>query len=179
MITIYKTNFKVNRSAYVLCFSFSEDLYKRMAVLVDEQVDKESFHGRFKIQNDQRRALYLEKMPYDEAMNSIESYILQINPPICNIGIEHTKVEKKISFDDSMTIILKAKASEIALNRNLKFMIAKDEYLYLKKWDLWNEDDKFTSRYSYTFSPTSIGHVIKVRETLTKKQIDISNYDNW
>lgn len=192
MITIYKNNYKVNMSAYVLCFSFSEDVTKRIdnwrldldKMVVDEQIATGSFNGRFRIRDDQRSMMKdMQKegviQPYYGAIGGACSYTLQIIPPLCTISVEFTEMEKKISFDENMTIILKAKASKITLNQNRKFMIEKDQYLSLKKWDLWNEDDQFTSRYSYKFSPTSIGDVIKVTETLTKNQIDISNYDNW
>jgi hypothetical protein len=58
-------------------------------------------------------------------------------------------------------------------------MIKEQEYQSLQKWDLWNAADEFTSRYIYRFSPTSIGLGIEVMETLTKEQIDITDYDEW
>jgi hypothetical protein len=193
MITIYKTNYEFYGSTYVLCFSFSEDVNKRIntwesdldKMVLDEQITTGSFRGRFPIDDDQRSLL--ENMrkegiiqPYYGAINpSACNYALQINPPICTIGIEHTTVEEKISFDENTTIILQAKASEVALNHKHGFMIKKKEYQSLQKWDLWNEDDEFTSRYIYTFSPTSVGVGIKVTETLTKDQIDISDYSDW
>ena len=65
---------------------------------------------------------------------------MQINPPICVIGIEHTIVEEIISFDESAMIILQATVSEVASNHNHRFMIKKKEYQSLQKWDLWKED---------------------------------------
>lgn len=33
--------------------------------------------------------------------------------------------------------------------------------------------------YTYSFTPTSIGVMIKVRNALTEKEIDLTNYDEW
>ena len=34
-------------------------------------------------------------------------------------------------------------------------------------------------RYTYTFTPTSIGTVIKVADALTQTDIDLTEYDSW
>ena len=34
-------------------------------------------------------------------------------------------------------------------------------------------------RYSYTFCCTTLGTVIKVRDDVTKEEIDLSDYENW
>jgi hypothetical protein len=154
-------------------------------MVLDEQITTGSFRGRFPIDADLRSLM--ENMrkegiiqPYYGAINpSACLYTLQINPPVCTIGIEHTIVEEKISFDENATIILQAKASEVALNHKHGFMIKKQEYQSLQKWNLWKADDEFTSRYIYTFAPTSVGVGIKVAETLTKQQIDIIDYSDW
>ena len=33
--------------------------------------------------------------------------------------------------------------------------------------------------YTYSFTPTSIGVIVKVRNTVTKAEIDLSDYDTW
>lgn len=33
--------------------------------------------------------------------------------------------------------------------------------------------------YTYSFTPTSIGMVIKVKNALTNEEIDVTDYDNW
>jgi len=193
MITVYKTNYEFYGSTYVLCFSLSEDIHKRIdtwesdldKMVLEEQITTGSFRGRFPIDDDQRSLM--ENMrregiiqPYYGAISpSACNYTLQINPPICTISIEHTIVEEKISLDENTMIIFHAKASEVARNHKHGFIIKKQEYQSLQSWDLWNEDDEFTPRYVYTFSPTSVGVGIKVTETRTKEQIDISDYSVW
>jgi hypothetical protein len=46
----------------------------------------------------------------------------------------------QISNDESAMIILRATTSEVASNHNHTFMINKNEYQSLQKWDLWKED---------------------------------------
>lgn len=192
MITIYKTNYESDGSTYVLCFSLPENIKKQMddweaaldKMVFDEQIMTGSFRGKFSI-DDAHRSL-LEKRrekgiirPYYGAINAGAcTYTLQVTLPSCTIGIEHTVVEEKASFEDTVTI-LQAEASEVTRNHKPDFMIKEQEYQSLQKWDLWNADDEFTSRYIYRFSPTSIGLGIKVMETLTKEQIDITDYSDW
>lgn len=33
--------------------------------------------------------------------------------------------------------------------------------------------------YTYSFTPTSVGVVIRVQNNVTKKEIDVSDYDLW
>jgi hypothetical protein len=191
MTTIYKTKYEFHGSTYVLCFSLPENIKKQMddwemawdKVVCDEQIRTGSFRGRFSIKASCRA--HMEKLrekgiirPYYGAIGGACAYTLQVTPPTCTIGVEHTVVEEKTSFEDTITI-LQAGASEVARNHKQDFMIKEQEYQSLQKWDLWNAADEFTSRYIYRFSPTSIGLGIKVMETLTKEQIDITDYDEW
>lgn len=34
-------------------------------------------------------------------------------------------------------------------------------------------------RYTYSFTPTSLGTVVKVYDAITKETIDLSDYDTW
>jgi hypothetical protein len=192
MTTIYKTKYEFHGSTYVLCFSLPENIKKQMddwetaldKVVFDEQIMTGSFRGKFSI-HDAHRSL-MEKLrekgiiqPYYGAINAGAcTYALQVTPPTCTIGAEHTVVEVKTSFEDTVTI-LQAEASEVARNHKPDFMIKEQEYQSLQKWDLWNAADEFTSRYIYRFSPTSIGLGLEVMQTLTKEQIDITDYDEW
>jgi hypothetical protein len=192
MITIYKTNYEFYGSIYVLCISFSENIKKQIddweaaldKMVFDEQIMTGSFRGSFSIDEAQR--FLMEKLreegiiqPYYGAINAGAcTYTLQIAPPTCAISVKHTIVEEQASFEDTVTI-LQAEASEVVRNHKQGFMIKEKEYLSLQKWELWNADDEFSSRYIYTFSPTTIGLGIKVMETLTKEQIDITDYSDW
>jgi hypothetical protein len=63
------------------------------------------------------------------------------------------------------------------------FVISDEE---LKKIDEWmNENGRNLSsgaiggRYSYCFSPTSLGVVFVVKDDLTGKKLDLTDYDSW
>jgi len=34
-------------------------------------------------------------------------------------------------------------------------------------------------RITFKFTPTGLGEIIKVEDTYTKKEIDLTNYENW
>ncbi len=34
-------------------------------------------------------------------------------------------------------------------------------------------------RYTYTFTPTSLGIIIKVKDAITKTELDLSEYEHW
>ncbi len=34
-------------------------------------------------------------------------------------------------------------------------------------------------RYTYTFTPTSVGMIVNVIDCVTKEKLDISNYEDW
>lgn len=34
-------------------------------------------------------------------------------------------------------------------------------------------------RYTYSFTPTSLGCVTKVKDSITKEEIDLSDYEDW
>jgi len=117
--------------------------------------------------------------PYYGASSSRAcTYTLQVTPPICIIGIEHTVVEETASFEDKVTV-LQAEASEVARNHKQGFMIKEEEYQSLQKWQFWNEADEFTPRYIYTFSPNTVELGITVTDTRAKAQIDISDCSDW
>ena len=153
-------------------------------IVFDEQIKTGSFHGQFPV-DDNRRIRMQESLgegiirPYYGAINARAcAYTLQIMPPKCVIGVEHEVLNEKTFFEDTVSI-LQTDASVINDDFANGFVIEEQEYRTLQKWGNWNEKDEFTSRYTYMFFPTSIGLVIKVTDTHTKDQIDISDYENW
>lgn len=54
-----------------------------------------------------------------------------------------------------------------------------------EKLDAWmrEHEDVYTGaiggRYTYSFTPTSLGTVVKVYDAITKETIDLSDYDTW
>ncbi|MCL4299426.1 MAG: hypothetical protein KJ077_27065 [Anaerolineae bacterium] len=192
MITIYRTNYDFYGSTYVLCFSLSENIEKQIEnwqaaldkIVFDEQMRLGSFRGRFPI-DDTLRSL-MERLqekgiiqPYYGTTDARACiYTLQVTSPTCIIGVEHVVVGETASFEATVTV-LQAEASEVAQNHKRGFMIKEKEYQSLQKWEFWNKDDEFTSRYIYTFSPSTVGLGIRVTDTQTKEQIDISDYSDW
>lgn len=192
MITIYKTNYEFYGSTYVLCFSLSENIKKQIddwqaaldKMVFDEQMAVGNFRGRLSIDDTQRFLMVkLQEegviQPYYGATSSRAcTYTLQVTPPTCIIGVEHTVVGEAASFEGKVTI-LQTESSEVARNHKEGFMIKEKEYQSLQKWRFWNETDEFTSRYIYTFLPSTVGLGINVTDTWTKEQFDISDYSDW
>ena len=192
MITLYKNLDESSWSKYVLCVLFSKNINEQIndwevnldKIVFDEQIKTGSFHGQFPV-DDNRRIRMQESLaegiirPYYGAISARAcAYTLQIMPPKCVIGVEHEVINEKTFFEDTVSI-LQTDASVMNDAFGNGFVIEEQEYRTLQKWGNWNEKDEFTSRYIYMFFPTSIGSVIKVTDTHTKDQIDISDYENW
>jgi hypothetical protein len=192
MITFYKNINESSWSKYVLCISYPENIHQQIhewqanldKIVFDEQIKTGSFHGQFPIDNNRRARMQelLEKgiiRPYYGAINARAfAYTLHIISPKCVIGVEHEVLNEKAFFEDTVSILQKD-ASVMNDDFRKEFVIEEQEYRTLQKWENWDERDEFTSRYIYMFFPTSIGLVIKVTDTHTKDQIDISDYENW
>lgn len=65
----------------------------------------------------------------------------------------------------------------------LKFGIDKAEYAKFKEWKDKKDLEKYTGaiggRFTYEFTPTSLGIVIKVRDSMDKDEIDLTDYNMW
>lgn len=192
MVTLYKNINESSWSKYVLCVVFSKNINEQIndwevnldKIVFDEQIKTGSFHGQFPV-DDNRRVRMRDSRdkgiirPYYGAINACAcAYTLQIMQPQCIIGVEHEVTNEKTFFEDTVSILQKDAS---VMNDDFKkgFVIEEQEYRTLQKWENWNEKDEFTSRYIYRFFPTSIGLVIKVTDTHTKDQIDISAYEKW
>lgn len=192
MVTLYKNINESFWSKYVLCIAFSKNINEQIddwevnmdKIVFDEQIKTGSFHGQFPVDDNRRVRMQDSRdkgiiRPYYGAINARAcAYTLQIMPPKCIIGVEHEVINENTFFEDTVSILQKH-ASVMIRHKNNGFIVEEKEYRTLQKWENWNEKDEFTSRYIYRFFPTSIGLVIKVTDTHTKDQIDISGYDNW
>jgi hypothetical protein len=55
----------------------------------------------------------------------------------------------------------------------------------LKKLEKWKSkhakvyEGAIGGRYTYSFSPTSLGVVVKVTDDITKEEIDLTDYLSW
>lgn len=192
MTIIYKNNNKSDGTNNVLCISLSEDLNEQIRkwkliqdkAVFDEQVKTGNFKGHLPINDKQR--LKMSKLqekgiikPYYGATSADAcTYLLQIMPPACIVGVEHELTEKNISFEDAVEIFQVDKL--ITDNKlNNEFVINDNQYNTLQKWKNWDSKDELTARYIYKFSPGSIGLAITVIDKQTKDEIDISDYSNW
>jgi len=192
MVTLYKNINESSWSKYVLCISFPENIHQKIdewqanldKIVFDEQIETGSYHGLFPVTDNMR--LHMKDLkekgkvrPYYGAISANAcTYSLQIIPPTCLIGVEHEATGEKFSFEDSAEI-LRIDASNNTCKSSSGFMVRDQEYRTLQGWVNWSDKDEFTSRYIYNFSSTSIGLVIKVTDTHTQDQIDISDYENW
>ena len=78
------------------------------------------------------------------------------------------------------------------MNSEISFKITSEQRKKLKSWI--DEQDRLVclkqnrscpnygscgGAYTYSFTPTSIGLVIKVKNGITNNTIDLTDYDNW
>jgi hypothetical protein len=66
----------------------------------------------------------------------------------------------------------------------MQFEITEKEYKKISKWQKKLLRDKAPTgaiggRFQYTFTPNSIGLVIKVVDLVTKQELDITDYESW
>lgn len=64
------------------------------------------------------------------------------------------------------------------------FKLTEEQQKLLTKWEEEIYSDKkyagaIGGRITYSFTPTSLGVVIKARDFFTKKEIDLTDYDSW
>ncbi len=64
----------------------------------------------------------------------------------------------------------------------IDFRITDEQGEKLMKW-LDSKGQVYTGamggRYTYSFSPTSLGIVVKVKDEVLKDEIDLSDYQDW
>jgi hypothetical protein len=64
-----------------------------------------------------------------------------------------------------------------------KFGLSQNEYYKLIEWLKTKDLSKYTGaiggRFTYSFTPTSLGIVIKAMDNLENNEIDLTDYDVW
>lgn len=62
------------------------------------------------------------------------------------------------------------------------FSLNKKQWEKLEKWSK-SIEKQYTGaiggRFTYTFHPTTLGMVVKVIDEVTKKEIDLTDYNDW
>lgn len=64
----------------------------------------------------------------------------------------------------------------------MKFELTPEQIEKLLEWQLQKEEEyggAIGGRWTYSFTPTSLGIVVKVRDAIDKSEIDLTNYDEW
>lgn len=63
------------------------------------------------------------------------------------------------------------------------FSLDKDELKKLREWQKGHDQTVYTGaiggRYTYSFTPTSLGTIAKVKDAVTKTEIDLTDYLSW
>lgn len=63
------------------------------------------------------------------------------------------------------------------------FNLSKDEYRKLNEWMKTKDMSKYTGaiggRFTYQFTPTTLGTVVKVIDNLENDEIDLTDYNSW
>ena len=191
-LNIYKFNHIFHGAIYSLSFSLSSETEERIdewslsldKIVRDEQLKTGSFKGKFQLDDDLRSLL--GKMKEDGIIQPYYGptspraciYTLQVTPNNCKIEVIHTVTEQKISIEEPISIH-QYKLFGISNKQQPRFRIKRKEYKTLLKWEFWNPKDEFTSRYIYSFSPSSIGLGTTILDVYSNKTIDITDYIDW
>lgn len=63
------------------------------------------------------------------------------------------------------------------------FKLTKQQKQKLSDWMEKNTPDKYCGaiggRWTYSFTPTTLGIAVSVRDNLTKLEIDLTEYEDW
>lgn len=63
------------------------------------------------------------------------------------------------------------------------FSLDKYEQEKLREWQAGHNKNVYTGaiggRYTYSFTPTSLGTIVKVHDAVTKTEIDLTEYESW
>lgn len=63
------------------------------------------------------------------------------------------------------------------------FTLSKEEQKKLDEWlskkDLKKYCGAIGGRFTYCFTPTSLGTAVSVKDSLDKDEIDLTNYNDW
>lgn len=61
------------------------------------------------------------------------------------------------------------------------FDITPEQDMMIREWMAQHEpvDSVIEGRYTYCFTPTSVGTVLKVKDAVTKDEINVTEYHLW
>jgi len=66
----------------------------------------------------------------------------------------------------------------------MKFEISEVEMKTIRRWREnlpWTDwkSDQVVGRITYSFTPTGIGDVLKVKDTASEEEVDVTDYSMW
>jgi hypothetical protein len=91
------------------------------------------------------------------------------------VRVENTFVGKSMEFHEDAD-------EPNAPTPRMLFKIDGQEYRNLCQWDCWIDKKALTSRYVYCFGRVSLGrlgYTVKVGDTVTQNEVDVTEYADW
>jgi len=117
--------------------------------------------------------------------NRLTKDTMQLNLSIVEINkdVEMEQEQRfKFSIAPYITNLELPEAWRGSPNDRLVCKIAGREYENLTKWENWEPNQAFTEKYIYRFGQVSLGSTgltVKVKDTVTNEEIDVTDYDDW
>jgi len=186
-----------------ICQRISDWEYRLDKMVFDEQLATGSFHGRFRIDDDDIiQIMRLAKsegkiLPYYGAGGSRGSCVYHIRKSAKGycVRVENTTTKDTVEFCDEPGNDMKDSfgarwqtwvAVHLQIGQVTKpYMILKidsKELQNLCKWEHWHWAEAATTRYTYEFGQVSLGrlgYTIKVTNIQSGNTIDTTAYDDW
>jgi hypothetical protein len=94
------------------------------------------------------------------------------------VEAENVEIGDCVQFRDASGSV---QVSVIA-DLQMVFRIDGQEFENLKRWIHWSDGEAFTSRYVYRFGRVSLGrlgYTVRIEDTLTDNELDVTDYDDW
>lgn len=107
------------------------------------------------------------------------TYSLRMTDTGYTVKVENIEASESVEFSDSPSQQLE---ESNATEPRMVFKIDGQEYQNLRQWEYWSEQEATTSRYVYHFGRVSLerlGYTVKVEDTLTGNNIDVTDYEGW
>ncbi len=149
--------------------------YENWQKEVEERIAREQLETRVSYQGNELSRLDLDWIkenlaggkprPYYGAVGG--AYVYEFCPTSAGLSV---KVENTESGDEINLTDYEASQERVM------FEIGGEDYQNLVKWQQGIED---RGDYIYRFCPTAVGLIIKVKNTETGDEIDLTEYDDW
>ncbi len=72
--------------------------------------------------------------------------------------------------------------SNDSTNKNIRFALTEEQTQRLRDWSASRPfigAGAIGGRYTYQFTPTNIGLIIKIEDVLGKETLDLTDYEDW